>query len=241
MLMRRFLTAAGLLLLATASHAQDNTPRLLATRAELQQALDTMPRSERNSFAGRAIETRLQNGDFLPGDRLQISVLGDTTLSGTFIVRPDGTIVLPNIDPINMRGVLRSEVEPFLVKEFSRYLRDPRVTAQSLIRLSIAGEVLRPGFYDLSPESSGSEITIAAGGLTGAADPQRIVIRRQGSVLYDKLDVRDFFVRGASLDQMGLQTGDEFSVGRRSGANMLPIIGAITGIAFAVAAFATLF
>lgn len=225
----------------TAAQAQDNTPRLLATRAELQQALDTLPRSARNGVVGRSIEARLRNGDFLPGDRVQISVIGDTTLSGTFVVRPDGTIVLPNIDPISMRGVLRSEAEPFLVKEFSKYLRDPRVTAQSLIRLSISGEVVRPGFYDLAPESSGSDITISAGGLGAAADPQRIVIKRQGAVLYDKLDVRDFFVRGASLDQMGLQTGDEFSVGRRSGTNVLPIIGAVTGIAFAVAAFATLF
>lgn len=240
--MRRILSAAGLVfVMTTASHAQDNTPRLLATRAELQQALDTMPRGERNGMVGRAIEGRLQNGDFLPGDRLQISVVGDTTLSGTFVVRPDGTIVLPNIDPINMRGVLRSEVEPFLVKEFSRYLRDPRVTARSLIRLSIAGEVVRPGFYDLAPESAGSDLTISAGGLGAAADPQRIVVRRAGAVLYDKLQVRDFFVRGASLDQMGLQTGDEFNVGRRSGTNVLPIIGAITGVAFAVAAFATLF
>jgi protein involved in polysaccharide export with SLBB domain len=240
--MRRILSAAGLLtVLASVSHAQDNTPRLLATRAELQQALDTMPRGERTGIVGRAIESRLQNGDFLPGDRLQISVIGDTTLSGTFIVRPDGTIVLPNIEPINMRGVLRSEVEPFLVKEFSKYLRDPRVTARALIRLSVAGEVVRPGFYDLAPESAGSEITIAAGGLSAAADPQRIVVRRQGAVLYDKLQVRDFFVRSSSLDQMGLQTGDEFSVGRRSGTNVLPIIGAVTGIAFAVAAFATLF
>lgn len=240
--MRRLLPAAGLLVaLTTVSHAQGNTPRLLATRAELQQALDTMPRSTRSGIVGRSIETRLQNGDFLPGDRVQISVIGDTTLSGTFVVRPDGTIVLPNINPINMRGVLRSEAEPFLTKEFSKYLRDPRVTAQSLIRLSISGEVVRPGFYDLAPESAGTDITISAGGLAAASDPQRIVIRRQGAVLYDKLEVRDFFVRGASLDQMGLQTGDEFSVGRRSGTNVLPIIGAVTGIAFAVAAFATLF
>jgi hypothetical protein len=40
---------------------------------------------------------------------------------------------------------------------------------------------------------------------------------------------------------MGLQTGDEFGVGRRSSTNILPVIGAITGVAFAVAAFAALF
>ena len=70
---------------------------------------------------------------------------------------------------------------------------------------------------------------------------QKTIVRRNAEPLYEKEEVRAFFVQGASLDQMGLRTGDEFFVGRRGSANLLPIIGAITGIAFAVAAFAGLF
>lgn len=242
--MRRILLSLCLAAsLATPGLAQIQVdgPRPLATRTELQQALDTMSASQRNGPAGRAIQQRLVNGDFLPGERVQLSVVSDTTLSGTFVVRPDQTIVAPNIDPISLKGVLRSEIEPYLQEQLKRYLRDPKVTARALIRVSVAGEVARPGFYDLPPESPASDVIVTAGGLAPAGDPQRVVVRRSGAVLYDREQVREFFVRGSSLDQMGIQTGDEFGVGRRSSTNLLPIIGAITGIAFAVAAFANLF
>ncbi len=241
--MRRILLSLCLLVsLAATGQAQDvEGSRALATRAELQQALDTMPASMRNGPVGTAIKKRLTDGDFLPGERVQISVVSDSSLSGTFVVRPDGSITAPNIDPISLRGVLRSEIEPYLQDQLKKYLRDPKVTARALIRLSVAGEIARPGFYDLPPESAASDVIVTGGGLAPAGDPQRVVVRRTGMVLYDKDQVREFFVRGASLDQMGIQTGDEFSVGRRSSTNLLPIIGAITGIAFAIAAFAQLF
>jgi polysaccharide export outer membrane protein len=241
--MRRILLSLCLLVsLTAAGQAQDiEATRALATRTELQQALDTMPASQRNGPVGAAIKKRLTDGDFTPGERVQISVVADSSLSGTFVVRPDGTIIAPNIEPISLRGVLRSEIETYLQEQLKKYLRDPKVTARALIRVSVAGEVARPGFYDLPPESAASDVIVTAGGLAPAGDPQRVVVRRSGMVLYDKEQVREFFVRGASLDQMGIQTGDEFGVGRRSSTNLLPIIGAITGIAFAIAAFAQLF
>jgi protein involved in polysaccharide export with SLBB domain len=162
-------------------------------------------------------------------------------LSGTFTVRTDGTIVAPNIDPINVKGVLRSELEAHLAKELAKYLRNPTVTASSLMRIAVSGSVGRPGFYDLPPESAASDAIVAAGGIGGDGDVQKTIVRRNAEPLYEKQDVREFFVSGASLDQMGLHTGDEFFVGRRGSANVLPIIGAVTGIAFAVAAFAGLF
>ena len=242
--MRRTLLSLCLLVSLAApvlAQVEVETPRPLATRVELQQALDSLPASERNGPIGAGIRRRLQDGDFPPGERVQVTVVGDTTLTGTFVVKTDGTIATSNVDPISLRGVLRSEIEPYLQDKLKKYIRDPQVTARALIRVSVAGEVARPGFYDLAPESPASDIIISGGGLAAAGDPQKVVVRRQGLVIYDKDQVREFFVRGSSLDQMGVQTGDEFSVGRRGQANILPIIGAVTGIAFAVAAFATLF
>ncbi len=100
---------------------------------------------------------------------------------------------------------------------------------------------LHPGFYDLPPDAAASEVIVTAGGLSSAGDPQRTVVKRDDKTLYTKYQVRQFYIDGASLDEMGLRTGDQFNVGRRSSTNVLPIIAAVTGIAFAVAAFAGLF
>jgi protein involved in polysaccharide export with SLBB domain len=242
----RGIAAACLMALALARGAaaqvvQVEGQRPLATRAELEAALAKMTPEERDDISGKLVRQRLAEGDIQPGDRIQISVSGDTTLSGTFTVRTDGTITAPNIDPIDVRGVLRSELEEHLTKALGRYLKNPTVTARSLVRVAVSGAVARPGFYDLAPETAASDAIVAAGGMSEAGDVQKTIVRRNAEPLYEKEEVRAFFVQGASLDQMGLRTGDEFFVGRRGSANLLPIIGAITGIAFAVAAFAGLF
>ena len=234
------LMLAGLASSAMAQITVDGQ-RPLATREELERALQQMTPQERDGAKGKIVRQRLAEGDILPGDKIRISVAGDTTLSGTFTVRGDGTLVAPNVDPINVRGVLRSELEAHLAKELQKYLRNPTVTASSLVRIAVSGSVARAGFYDLPPESAASDAIVAAGGLGGDGDVQKTIVRRNAEPLYDKQQVREFFVSGASLDQMGLHTGDEFFVGRRGSANVLPIIGAVTSIAFAVAAFAGLF
>jgi protein involved in polysaccharide export with SLBB domain len=234
------LMLAGLASSAMAQITVDGQ-RPLATREELERALQQMTPQERDGAKGKIVRQRLAEGDILPGDKIRISVAWDTTLSGTFTVRGDGTLVAPNVDPINVRGVLRSELEAHLAKELQKYLRNPTVTASSLVRIAVSGSVARAGFYDLPPESAASDAIVAAGGLGGDGDVQKTIVRRNAEPLYDKQQVREFFVSGASLDQMGLHTGDEFFVGRRGSANVLPIIGAVTGIAFAVAAFAGLF
>ena len=66
-------------------------------------------------------------------------------------------------------------------------------------------------------------------------------MKRNNQTIYNKYQVRQFYIDGASLDEMGLHTGDQFNVGRRGSTNVLPIIAAVSGIAFAVAAFAGLF
>lgn len=241
--MRVLLAGACLLVaLATSAAAQDmNTPHPLATRAQLEQQLAALPSDQKNGSIATVIRQRLVNGDFSPGDRIQLVVVGDTSFSKTFSVRPDTTIELPNVNPISLHGVLRSELDAYLDGQLRKYMTNPEVEARSLIRVAVVGEVAHPGFFDLPPESAASEVIVAAGGLTGAGDPQKTQVKRLDKVLYDKYQVRQFFVNGASLDEMGIRTGDQFNVGRRSSTNVLPIIAGISGLAFAIAAFAGLF
>jgi len=240
--MRVLLASAMLLVgLATTAAAQDAGPHPLATRAQLEKQLASLPADEKNGPVADVIRQRLKYGDFFPGDRIQLVVVGDTAFSKSFSVRPDTTIELPNLDPISLHGVLRSELDGYLDQKLRRYLTNPDVQARSLLRLAVVGEVLRPGFYDLPPDAAASEVIVAAGGLSPAGDPQRTVVKRENNTLYTKYQVRQFYVDGASLDEMGLRTGDQFNVGRRGSTNILPIIAAVSGIAFAVAAFSGMF
>jgi protein involved in polysaccharide export with SLBB domain len=241
----RMLLASAVLLgaLATSAGAQAvaGAPRPLATRAQLEKQLAAMPDNQKNGEIADVIRQRLTEGDFIPGDRIQLVVVGDSAFSGSFSVRPDTTIELPNINPISLHGVLRSELDSYLDTQLRRYMTNPDVQARSLVRLAVVGEVARPGFYDLPPDAAASEVIVAAGGLSAAGDPQRTVIRRSNQTLYTKYQVREFYIDGSSIDGIGLRTGDQFNVGRRSSTNVLPILAAVTGVAFAVAAFATLF
>jgi protein involved in polysaccharide export with SLBB domain len=241
----RMLLASAVLLGAVATKAgaqvDAGAPRPLATRAQLEKQLATMPANQKNNEIADVIRQRLAEGDFIPGDRIQLIVVGDSAFSGTFSVRPDTTIELPNINPISLHGVLRSELDGYMNTQLRRYMTNPDVRARSLVRLAVVGEVARPGFYDLPPDAAASEVIVVAGGLSPAGDPQRTVIRRSNQTLYTKYQVREFYIDGSSIDGIGLRTGDQFNVGRRSSTNVLPILAAVTGIAFAVAAFATLF
>ena len=216
-------------------------PHPLATRAQLEAELAALPSDQKNSTVAEVIRNRLKYGDFLPGDRVQITVIGDSQFTGTFSVRPDTSLELPNINPITVKGVLRSEFDDYMDQQLRKYMKNPEVQARSLLRIAVVGEVSKPGFYDLPPESAASDVIVAAGGLTGPGDPQRTTVKRENKTLYDKYQMRQFYVDGASLDEMGLRTGDQFAIGRRGSTNVLPIIAAVTGIAFAVAAFAGLF
>ncbi len=221
---------AGLPAVGAAQQGGPDAARPLATRTELEGYLARMTPALRNSSAGRTIQDRLTNGDLQAGDKVLLHVAGDSSLSGTFTIRPDRTLVLPSLQPITVNGVLRSELEDHLRREVGRFLREPVVQASSQIRLAVVGEVARPGFLDLSPESRASEVIVAAGGLTGGGDLYKTVVRRNGEILYDKDAVRDVFAKGVSLDQMNLHSGDEIVVGRRKqGTNVLAVVGALGG------------
>jgi protein involved in polysaccharide export with SLBB domain len=239
----RLLMAMALLLSAQTLAAQVpvDAQQALAQRADLQRTYDALTPQQRQTPDGRLLETRLSAGDFQPGDKIQVSVLGDTLLSGTFIIRSDTTVVAPGIDPISLHGVLRSELEAYLTTQLQRYVRNPVVTARSFVRVSVIAEVVRPGFYDLSPGSVASDVIVAAGGLTAAGDPQRTKISRNNVVLFPKDSVRVYFARGLTLDQIGVRSGDEFDVGRRRQSNVIPLITIIVGLAVSAAAIVGIF
>lgn len=196
--------------------------RRQATRAELEQAAKATEQAavvapdqktrEKLLSDAVAIRQRLRNGDFLPGDRIYVTVLGDSALTDTFTVRGDRRLVLPNIPDITLSGVLDSELGGFLTKELSRYLKNPTVTATGMVRLTLTGGVARNGFLTFPVDQAITDVLMSAGGIGPGAKLSDAEVKRSGKVLIDKKSFQEAIRLARTVGDLSLRDGDEIYV-----------------------------
>lgn len=219
--------------------AQPTESRALATRAELDSLLKSGKVSDDEAAV---IRDRLKNGDFAAGDRVVIHVAEEQTLNDTFPVKTGGIMILPNLPPISMAGVLRSEAQPYLTAQIGKYVQHPTVIVDPLVRVSILGAVQKPGFYTVRADMLASEVVMVGGGPTAKADVRKMVIRRNTVVVRKDKELQLALNRGTSLDALNLQAGDEIYVGEKhSTRDAIGYVAAISGGILAVVAIARLF
>jgi protein involved in polysaccharide export with SLBB domain len=170
-------------------------------------------------FEAAVIRQRLQEGDIQVGDQLQITLSVPTTpganaINGPFTIGPNQMLTLPDIPPIPMRGVLRSEVKDYLTEYLGRLFKDQTVQVVSTIRLTIVGGIGSPGFYQLPAEMPLPDAIMAAGGPKDEKALQETVIRRSNEELWGEEEVANAIRDGLTLDQLNLRAGDELVVGQ---------------------------
>jgi protein involved in polysaccharide export with SLBB domain len=200
---------------------------LLITRAELvaelelqrdilEANLNVKTVRERAAENVAYIEARLEAGDFQPGDLIGLLVEGEQDVfPDTVVVEAGPALLLPNVGTISLKGVLRSELQDYVTRELSRFLRDPVVRVRPTIRVTFQGQVGRPGFYSFPAAMPIGDAIMAAGGPTGAARMGSIKIKRGGKVLFSGNEVDDFIAQGRSFDQLGFKPGDEVNIPER--------------------------
>jgi len=149
---------------------------------------------------------------FQAGDRILLRVEGDSALSDTFTVVAGPALRLPNIGEISLAGVRRTDLESRLAHELTRFIKDPVVQARALIRVSVVGEVTRPGFYAVPVDLVLPDALMLAGGATQTARVDRMTILRGDSPLWDGSRLQTQIAHGATLDQLGIQAGDRIQV-----------------------------
>jgi hypothetical protein len=163
-----------------------------------------------------SIRERLQNGDFNVGDRIALRVANVPSLTDTFTVRSGRVLELPDIGQIPLTGVLWSEATPYLTKQISKYVVNPMVTAQPLIRVAVSGAVTKPGFYSVRPDMLVSDALMSAGGPTTQANVDETTIRRNGKEIVKASRLRGEVAAGATIDQLDLRAGDEIYVAEQT-------------------------
>src|SRR5580698_755511 len=108
-----------------------------------------------------------------PGDKLRLTVFGETDLSGEFVIDGSGFARLPLIGQIRAVGSALSQV----------YLKSPRVSVEvtTYRPFYIIGAVNRPGQYPYIDHMNALNAIALAGGFTPTAVESVIFVRREGS------------------------------------------------------------
>ena len=223
---------------AQVAPTMDRRPQ--ATRAELESTLVEIEKitaspaysaeiKRQKQFEAAMIRQRLQEGDIQVGDQLQITLSvptspGATAINGPFTIGPNQMLTLPDIPPIPMRGVLRSEVKDYLTEYLGRLFRDQTVQVVSTIRLTIVGGIGNPGFYQLPAEMPLPDAIMAAGGPKDEKALKETVIRRSNEELWGEEEVASAIRDGLTLDQLNLRAGDELVVGQSANRNWFQTI-----------------
>jgi protein involved in polysaccharide export with SLBB domain len=184
--------------------------------------------------AGSAAQPRPSS--FRLGDRVWIHVEGESQLSDTFTVGPGLALTLPMVGQVGLEGVPRSGVEAHLTRELGRFLRNPVVRARALIRVAVAGEVAKPGFYAVATDVVLADAIMLAGGATPDARLDELRVERGDRRLWKPDALQRAIAEGQTLDDLGLEAGDRIVVPRRGGGvtSMLPLLLAVPAAIYAL-------
>lgn len=146
------------------------------------------------------------------GDRVMLRVDGDSQLSNTFEVAKGPAVLLPGIGPVSLANVARDTLAAYFASVLGKYIRDPVVHADLLIRVGVVGEVARPGYYAVPDDLLFSDLLMRAGGPTKDANVHKMKLERDGAVRWEGDKVNDAVTGPQTLADLGFQSGDQVEI-----------------------------
>lgn len=146
------------------------------------------------------------------GDRVLLRVDGDTALSNTFEVSKGPAVLLPGIGPVTLAGVGRDTLSSYFTNVLGKYIRDPVVHVELLIRVGVVGEVANPGYYSVPDDLLFSDLLMRAGGPTKEANVHKMKLERDGAVRWEGEKVNDAVAGQKTLADLGFQSGDQVEI-----------------------------
>ena len=119
------------------------------------------------------------------GDVINITVFDVPEYSGDFAVQADGTVNLPFFGLLNVKGLTLPQASILIRQSLASTLRRPIVTVNLAksrpTKISITGEVTRPGVYTLETLTSLTTALQNADGVTQSANIEQIQVLRAAS------------------------------------------------------------
>ncbi len=155
------------------------------------------------------------------GDEIIIDVWGASEQTYQEIISPDGYIKIPNLGPIYLNGLtiedgsvrIKSRLTQIYSGLSSSGGRRPNTFVQvsigqvRTIRVSVIGEAISPGTFNVSSLSTVGNVLYLSGGPNINGSLRNIELLRDGNVI-DQFDGYDFLIKGQIVKNVRLQDRD---------------------------------
>ncbi len=158
------------------------------------------------------------------GDQIKLDIFQVAEYSGEYPVLVDGTISLPLVGRVDVRGLSLKETSEKVSKKYSTYLKRPIITvglvAPRPLKIGVSGEVDNPGSYQVaitadSPQfPTVTDLLEQAGGINTIADVRNVRVTRDtnGKAIVYNSNLWDLLTKGQIKQDISLRDGDTIFV-----------------------------
>jgi polysaccharide export outer membrane protein len=221
-------TLAGSSLLAGAAWSSTTLP---VASLPTSPTLPARPPSAPAGPGGRLSLSEVYNDLYVlgPGDGLQLNFLDPAAkeVGGGFGILPDGTTTLPLLGSVQLNGLTIGQATRWLTSLYGRQLVRPQLyltlTAPRAAKVTIIGEVEKPGLYSLGAFSTPITAIQTAGGINLNSDIHKVILRRlagpDGSIKQTTLDLSQVLLQGNQLQNPVLFDGDTLIINKTNDFN----------------------
>ena len=148
-----------------------------------------------------------------PGDRLRI-LWSVENIDNFVTIGPTGKLIIPRIAPISVLGKTLADVDREVNERMRKVYKSAEVSINLIrfrqFKVLVYGAVNKPKFVKMAPVSRFHEAINEAGGLQKYADPERIVLIREGNSR--NIFLKEFLLKGDLNNNPQLMDGDKIYV-----------------------------
>jgi protein involved in polysaccharide export with SLBB domain len=188
--------------------AQTSAPQ--SSNAGMPGAMAGVPKQNSPTFSQRFPRYRLR-----PGDAMGLNFQYSPEFNQSVTVQPDGFITLREIGELNVNGLTVPEVKSALETAYSKILAKPEITVDltnfDKPYFTVAGQVGKPGRYELRGDTTVIEGIALAGGFTSASKHSEVVLVRRVDDQWlraQPLDIKKLMASKDLSEDVHLQPGD---------------------------------
>ena len=158
------------------------------------------------------------------GDQINLNIFQVDEYSGEYPVLVDGTISLPLVGRVDVRGLSLKEASKVVSQKYSTYLKKPIVNVGLVsprpLKIGISGEVDNPGSYQVAITEDNpqfptvTDLLEQAGGINTIADVRNVRVRREikGKEIVYNSNLWDLLTKGRIKQNISVRDGDTIFV-----------------------------